>query len=569
MLHMQNKSFVAIVGENPTTTIIKWFGGSNGTMLWADGVPFCEFGRLTLDGSGTAGHGVDEKWNWPSVGAATTGTKYFDMIFQDMKRGIVAGAMNGLPDGSSIPDARMDSEGMIIRCRFYRMSEAGYSSESGNALDWFIWDSYFQDNARGATNNWGQGNFHVYRCTFQNSSVADLSTANTQYFGVRFNVSYNSQMFWDGGGGGNNEQVTFQGNRIISPKQSNVIHYFNYGPKILLDNQIQTPGGTVITGGFGGGEYADLMLIGNQFTTSSYQSITANTARVHDVDTSIVAASGISQVVPGPVAFPSKVTRQTFEISAGASAATIQTAINNAVAYAGSHPIVHLPAGSYNLGSEIDIPANLDVEIIGDARSTTLNWSGNGGGTMFKLLGPSKATFRDLQINAGTSATAFWVSNADQAGSRVYGEVVNIAGATSHNVYANGLNNTQIDFHQLDHGSSNSSSLLAVGGSQGLSGTSRIAIFGGASSVYDGWQTSNTVMYDVQNNARIIVDDTWYEGASGTLVNLTGSGQFSLDGGNDAPYSGTPGQYSIIVNGFNGTATFAGINMWFSKQFLV
>jgi hypothetical protein len=289
--------------------------------------------------------------------------------------------------------------------------------------------------------------------------------------------------------------------------------------------------------------------------------------RKKEVDTSIVNISDIAATSTLPPT-PPNVARKVFEVSAGANAAAIQNAINQAAAYAGQRPVVHLPAGDYSINSEIGIPANLDVQIIGDSRSTHLVWTGSNGGVVFRLRGPSKAILRELWITGNSSATALFIENADQTNARVFGELVDVWCAKQHNIFADQLNNTRIEFQHLDHGSSYLSSILSNGGSQGAGGSSRIAIFGGMSEAYNGWVMPSSLMYDVTNGGQILATDIWYEGNAPTLVNLTNSGAFTLSGANVAPYSTSPGTYALQANNFNGTATFMGLNMWFNRKFL-
>jgi hypothetical protein len=561
-LYVAAKSRVAVIGENPATTKIKWAGPSGGTMHWVNGLTQSSWGRITWDGSGTAAIGVGQQWDG-HTGYAPTSTKHFDEVFQDMGRGFVAGGSGGAND----------AEGSILRCKFYRMSQAGVSTETGNALDWFVWDSEFVDSARGVTNWFGAGNFSVYRSVFRNSSIADIQIGNTQYFGIRGNTSVGSQMFVDSpNGSGNADQLILQDNVVLNPKQAKVIRYGNMGPLIMIDNQIASPAGAagpVVDGGVGFIPSVELVAIGNKFTVSNPFTLAAKMVRKQEVDTSTVSASNISASITALPATPPNVSRQIFEVPAGANAAAIQNAINQAAAYAGQRPVVHLPAENYPINSEIVIPANLDVQIIGDSRSSRLFWTGPAGGTVFRLQGPSKAIFQDIWIEAGSIATGFTIQNADQPGSRIFGDLVAVSSAKQHNIFADQLNNTRIDFQHLDHGSSNLSSILANGGSQGASGTSRIAIFGGMSEAYKEWVTPNSLMYDVTNGGKILATDIWYEGNTASLVNLTNSGMFTLSGANIAPYTSASGTYAIQVNNFNGTATFMGLNMWFKRKFLV
>ena len=158
-------------------------------MLWANGVTYSRWGRITWDGANTAGIGVAHKWDHLNVpGYATSAIEHSDEVFQDMKRGIV-----GRGPGSNY--GWNDAEVSIIRSKFIRNSEAGVSVESWNALNYWIWDSEFTNNARGVTNIFCCGNFHVYRSVFCSSSIADIHIHNTSYFSFRGKTSIGSDRF--------------------------------------------------------------------------------------------------------------------------------------------------------------------------------------------------------------------------------------------------------------------------------------------------------------------------------------------------------------------------------------
>jgi hypothetical protein len=454
------------------------------------------------------------------------------------------------------------------------MKEAGVSIESHNALDWFIWDSEFVDSARGVTDTFVAGNFNVYRSVFRNSTVADISIGNVQFFGIRGNTSIGSQMFFDAAGcTANAAQMTLQDNIILSPRQTTVIRYKNMGPMILLDNQIASPaGGTgpVVDGGQCGWlRSVDLLAVGNKFTVSNPYAVAGKQVRRTDIDTSIVAASQISTYVPPIPATPAKITRPVFEVPAGSNHVAIQNAVNQAAGQAGRKPVIHLPNGTYPIGQPIIVPANLDVQFVGDGRASHVRWSGGSGGTVFRLQGPSKASFRDISIAGASQSTAVSIEKADQPGSRVFGDMVQLWGAVQNNVMADALNYTKIDFQHLDHRSSKGASILSKSGSQGLSGTHRVAIFGGMSAAEPAWVTPQTLLYDVASQGKILATDIWYEGNAPYLINLRDSGLFTLNGANIAPYPAASGTNTLQVNNFNGVATIMGARIVFGRKVAV
>src|SRR4029077_9750875 len=92
--HTKNQS-VSSVAQDPATTKILWAGPAGGWMLWANGVTYSRWARITWDGANTAGIGVAHKWdhvnNGYSTGYSTTALEHSDEVFQNMKRGIVGG----------------------------------------------------------------------------------------------------------------------------------------------------------------------------------------------------------------------------------------------------------------------------------------------------------------------------------------------------------------------------------------------------------------------------------------------------------------------------------------------
>src|SRR5581483_201630 len=520
---------VSVVGQDPSNTIIKWAGPSDAYMMLANGVTQSRWGRITWDGAGVAEAGVAHQWDGTGKNN-TTNIEHADEVFQNLKKGIIGGHLNGIND----------AEVTIIRSKFIQCSVAGISIESFNALDYWIWDSQFIGNARGVANNVakdpdtgtytaGGGNFNVYRSLFQNSSVADMTIANTGFFGVRGNTSIGSAQFFQSENEFSNAaHVTMQGNRILDTTTSIAVELRNAGPLMLFDNQIRSapdasgPAVEINTDAAG----CDLISVGNTYTVSNPISNATKQPRTWQQDDQIVPygqIDGSLPVMPGPLP---NLGRQVFEVPVNSGSDAIQQAVNQAALLAGQRPVVHLPKGSYSLARTITVPANCDVQIVGDGHGTQLNWTGAGGAYMFQLNGPSKATFRELALYPA-GANGVEISNPDQPGSRVHAEGVFIEEVQQNSILAEQLMNTEVNLHshQDDH------SLKIIGPGAGL-GSSRVAIFGGTT----GNSVSDEVpVFDVANGGRILVEDTWLEGGESRVVNLTDSGVFTYSGGHIAP----------------------------------
>src|SRR5205823_1944861 len=101
-----------------------------------------------------------------------------------------------------------------------------------------------------------------------------------------------------------------------------------------------------------------------------------------------------------------------------------------AVAYQGQRPVIHLPPGDYFLSSTLSIPANLDVQIIGDGYTTMLGLSGSSGGAILQLHSPSKALIQDLGLYGYGTAEGILIGSEDLAGSRVQAQMLYLTGNT-------------------------------------------------------------------------------------------------------------------------------------------
>jgi hypothetical protein len=544
-LTISNKLYIRIVGQDPSTTIIKWAGPSSGRMLLSSGVTRSSWERLTWDGSGTAG--IAMGFQWQGGGYAPTQNKVIDSVIQYAAKGVVAGNVNYQYNDDTM---------LFLRDQFIGHSYAAISFESANTLTNNIWDCTFLDNARGVTDMAAQGSGIVYRSLFRNSSVADIDMQPNQY-AFRGNTSIGSQAFYHGYGcTGNTTEVTLQKNIILDPRSTPIV-VNNIGPLILLDNQIRSlPGATGPVADLGGCGWLPkgLLAVGNTVTVSNPYSVAGNPAKLYDVDTSVVAAAQISTYQPPIPATPAPATGAVFEVPAGSGQAAIQNAISQAAGFAGQEPVVHLPPGAYSISSAISVPAGLDVQIVGDSRSVQLNWSGPAGGTMFDLQGPSKASLREIQLNGGDNANGIVVEATDQPNARVFTRGIELNNGNRYNLLADRLNYAKLNFYHFDQVfKSNALAGVAVSaGSLGASASSRLHIIGGASSGQA--SPANAPLYSVSSQGQLAILDVWYEGNLQKFINLTDSGKVTMNDGVIAPYPGSANgdPYAITMNNFSG-----------------
>lgn len=558
-LSLAHKLRVAVVGENPATTKILWAGPGGGMMASFDGVNQCRFGRITWDGNHSAGVGVRHGWTNTSISPAGVDNVHFDEYFENAQKGVVGGVN---------PPGWNDSEVRFFRCHFIGNSIAGFSTESQNALDYWIWDSEFTNNARGVANNVGPGNggnFYVYNSLFQHSTIGDITACTSNLpFSIKNNVSTGSNQFFNGCAGGQNaRQLFIQGNRILDTANPVAIQIGDVGTTVLVDNQIRSAPGAVGPAvrmqAFSG---ADFTSVGNQFTVASAISVSGNTVRQWAVDDSTVLYSSISGSLPTLPATPTRITANIIEVSAGSNSAAIQAAINTAAGLAGSHPVVHLPKGNYSIGTTLTVPPSLDVLIVGDGRNTALNWSSGSAGSILDLQGPSKAQVADIAFNGAHVAEDITVNNSDQVNGLVTTLGGSVQGNTINDVLGDRLVNTDLNLIGLYIDRSSQTALKALG--PGSSTNSRVGVFGVCCGTGGGNQFG--LMYDVQNGGQMLVEDSWYESGYGpTAVNLTGSGTFTYQGGTIAQDNNgsisTPG-VPVGVNGFTGNATFIGLQLF-------
>jgi len=545
-LNLKYKTNVSVIGEDPARTTIRWSSPRKEPMMLVNGVTHSRWGRITWDGAGTAAAGVAHQWDHAG-GYAPTDLQHSDEVFENLGKGIIGGRWGGANDG----------EVTIVRSKFQNCSEAGVSVESFNALDYWIWDSEFLGNARGVTNEFGAGNFMVYRSLFRDSKITDLSIANTQYFSFRGNTSIGSRQFFHARNAGQNAApTTIQDNRIIDTVNPVAVEVENVGPLLLIDNQIRSAAGApgpavrLSTGSDGG----DLISVGNRFTANDPIALQTPSSRRWIQDDQIVAYSkidGAPPVLPGSLA---NLHRRVIEVPVGAHSDAIQRAINTAAEPPRDRPIVHFSKGEYWLDQTVFVPASVDVRIVGDGRGTTLTWTGPFGAAMFELAGPSKVAIQDLYLNAGNKANGIAIRAVDQPGSRIRAEGMYQEHTLQNNVLALGLQNAAIDLlsHQMVKG--NASSVKVVG--TGEAGSSRVAIFGGTSGAE---APGSEPAYEVLNGGRIVVQDTWYEGPGSRLVFLNDSGAFTYSGGHIAPQS-SPLDPVVEIADFNGTAAFIGVD---------
>jgi hypothetical protein len=550
---------VAFLGEDPLTTTIVWDGPADGSMVQYDPW-FSVLGRLTFDGKRKAKTAID------FYGGFSTCNEISDLIIKDVQFGIEAG--------------HMDSAGMaetaVLRCRFYRCAKAAISIQNFNSLDWYIWHSWFENCGIGVTNEFGAGNFHVYQSTFLRSKEADATIKHTGYFTLYGNTSIGSKLFlhakrhpmWqDTETWGAN--FTLQKNRIITPVDATPIRFENNGPLMLLDNEfslrVREPAMPAIYAA-APSEQVDVISIGNRYM-DSIRTLLDVKGRVLSVDDTkwftsvgpdITAQSIEKKLVPVPFAPIGK--HPVIEVAKGADGAIIQAAIDAAMKLKGLRPVVHLPAGMYQLKQTLTIPAGSDMQLVGDGliQATSLNWTGDPkGGPLLRIDGPTHAAVRSVYINAPNTVRAIEAVKLDQPGARVFMEQGQTYGY-EYGLVVDGLDNAYVALNNHGH-----NAVQVLGGETAVKGkrpAGITALFCGASSRHTHHKVDGIDLYNIDKGGRLLIRDIWYEGQIWHFLNLTGSGEFTYHAGIVAPYAPpTPADSVLKLENFRGKLTLTQI----------
>jgi hypothetical protein len=499
---------IAIVGEDPATTSIRWDGPAGGTMVLYDAW-YSRISRLTLDGVGKAATAL------VYGGRFSTYNETSDMVFQDAGDGMLMG------NGDS-----GQAENEVLRCVFLRCSGAGIRTNNFNSLDIWAWYCRFEDCGYGLLN--GAGNFHAHQCVFLRSKHMDIGSANLMTFSFVNNFSRGSKCFMDWAGGHSwGSATSIIGNRIIDPTGQFAIRLGNGGPYLLADNVIRSRAGNdqppvILTWG-------DQTLLGN---TYSVDNPVKKNGRYRLLTEKVVPPEKIDAAVPVLLPTPPKVDRAVFEVATGASAADIQLAIDRAARLSGNRPVVHLPKGAYPIDRSLVIPAAADVQLIGDGAAetaTVLRWSGPPDGVMLKLEGPSHATLRDINLHIGRG-TVVRLEDCDQVGGRIFADQLSVNGISTSQkgigVRVDGVEQSDVLFRCLQGGGCGVW-VQVVGGPNRRAGK----VTPGQVSVLTGATSTSDRQYLVEKGGRMVVRAVYHEvsGEQPQAMSLADCGAVSID----------------------------------------
>ena len=485
-------------------------------MLAVDGVDYTRISRITFDGSSSAGVLVDQS-SVTKGGHFDTGNEYADDVFKDAGTGFQCGVkVNGC------------AEVTVIRSHFIQLSQFGIRLGNFNALDIWVRYSTFDDNAVGITNSPGAGNFHAYNNIFRRSTGADISIGNTGGFSFRGNYSIGSKIFINAGNTSNPANITLQGNTIVDFADAPPIVIKNQGPVLMYDNVIRSLSGDESSAAvFAGASFGtDVIAVGNTFGTGKPAATVKG--RLLEIDSNMVRPNSINAAEPVLPPTEPNFHRPVFEVPMIATTASIQSAINKAAAQNGKRPVVHIPAGDHVITSTLVIPANTDLQLVGDGFRTRLLWKGAGPGPVLLLQGPSRATIRELNVDGGKVVDGIAAANIDQPGSRVFMHGGVVSGGINTNLFADGLDFTRVEAEDFMHAYQDTgASIKVVGGRLATAGnpqTGEVKISSGASA-------GEHLPYDVSNGGRLLVRDVWYQfSPSPAFFHSFGSANATLEG---------------------------------------
>jgi hypothetical protein len=543
---------VALVGADPSDTVLRWDGTNGGTIFQWDAW-YSRISRLTLDGAGRAGTAL-------LYGPAfSTYNETSDLVFRDATNGLVFGG----------PETQGQAENAVLRCQFLRCG-TGIQTVNWNSMDIWVWHSRFQDCGRGVYNV--MGNWHVWESLFLHSRIADLSTMNLMAFSVFLhsriadlstmnlmafsavnNTSVGSRRFFDFSTGHSwGSPVSLTGNRVLDPTGDWAVILDNAGPYLVVDNQFRLPDtarGVRMT-------WADQTLVGNLYSKTN---AVEEHGRFRRLGERVVTADQISGTLPTLPPAPPHRESKAIEVPSGADADTIQQAIDEAAKLPGQRPVVHLPMGNYPIAKTLVIPAGCDLQLVGDSAGETgtrLNWTGLKEGVVIRVRCPSHATLRDFYVHAG-AARALLVEDCDQNQGHIFCDQLNVSGPSvsgSTNAAAlrvSGLDRTDVLLRSLQGSGNGGRWVEVLGGPNTDRATNQVSIFTGATGSAAG-------QYDVRQGGRLVVRSVYHERSSDSLngLHLADRGTLSIDATRFS-YATSATSATVAADSFRGLFTLA------------
>ena len=494
----------------------------------------------------------------------STASEVADCGFRDLPIGILGGQdqMQG------------QAEVCVRRCHFERCGQ-GILLQNWNSLDWWVWDSVFEDCGQAISNDPGCGNYNAYRNLFLRSKSVDLKINNLGGFGFVENVSKGSGMFLSSNPHTAGANILLQGNRITREgwdKQrpdSAILYIGQPGPVLILDNHLQrandAPGPEIYLGpGNRTKPSGSALLMGNTTTVEANSLVTKGTfdVRLADAKEGQRSLEVAEMPAEGEDRRDGLVTKVTFptnvvEVKPGAEGEDLQAALDGAP----NGSVVHLPSGTYTLDRPLVVPGCKRLTLRGDGFifSTCLQASRDFEGEALVICQPTDGLIlQDLQMAgplAGGAPAGLLIRVADGPGVAVHGDQAYNLGFGP-GLVVEGLDEARVVLENHQH-----NGVTVFGGprlAKGEAVPGRVEFLQGASS-RDKNLKPETPIYDVRQGGRIFVRDIWYEGHPPEFLQVRDRGDIVFVGGHVAPKKGGghAGVDAIQMNGKGGSVLLA------------
>ena len=378
---------LAIIGEDPATTIIKWNGAAGKNMFYLDGW-YLRVSRLTFEGNNIAGAGIFK------TGGFSTHNEFSDIVFKDFNTGIglnLSGAANG------------QAENAILRCTFQNCA-TGIASCNWNSLDQWVWFCLFED--CNLAINQCTGYFQIYNNVFLQSKTYDIGSSPYKNV-IANNTSVNSKCFYAG------YEAYIRGNKIYSNIDS---FYTAAGSNtVMLDNIIRTTKDSILTTTTGTAN----MFIGNTFSKLSSKGKRwpfqpPFQQRSHGLGSGFVLNKQIEKGVDGNSTTSYADDVAPFGIKWNCPLGTQRTAVKYTIAAPGgaTSPKIFQILGSNDWGYTWDVlDFRSNQTFTGGANPVTYTMSNTTAYNMYELLSMNpwqQATFGGRSIINTTSQAGTW-----------------------------------------------------------------------------------------------------------------------------------------------------------------
>lgn len=505
---------IAIVGESPGDTILQWDGPAGQTVFQYDAW-YSKISRLTIDGAGRAHAGLVYGPNFSTYNETS------DMVFRNLTIGLMFGGQYTWGQ----------AENEVLRCRFIHCSDSGLQTLNFNSMDVWVWYCEFADCGHGLFNC--AGNFHAWQNLFLRSGISDIGSWNLMVFSFVNNTSIGSKCFLNFDTGHTwGSPMTISGNRILQPTGDFPLRLGNAGPYLVMDNLFKLPAGS--SNQAAKMTWGDQTFVGNTYTSSNAVQEAGRFRRLEEHVIDPRTPDPVPDPLPStPPSHPRKIIEVEHHYTESAGEA-IQQALDEADKFRGQRPIVHIPAGNYNVYRTLVTPPDSDVQIVGDSAGETgtrLNWSGAPGGLLMHLKGPTHVTLRDLFLNAPQSR-AILVGNADQTGGKIFADQLNVRGPRdSFNlpaaaIFVNDIGKTDVLFRCLQ-GEGGAGAWVEVAGPP----VSAQNVPHNQISIFNGGTGSAESQYDVHDGGRLVARGIYHEKGSDSLhgLYLYDTGSLTID----------------------------------------